>query len=93
MCCFFGSLALIGPRFAILVWWIIDQNRWNEAFDNLFIPFIGWLLVPWTTMSYVLVFPGGVNGFDWVILGLGIFADVASWSSGGISGRRYQTTV
>ena len=92
MCCLFGSLVLIGPRFAILVWWIIDQTRWNEAFDSVFIAIVGWLLAPWTTMMYVLVFPGGVNGFDWIIIGFGILADVASWSSGGISGRRYQTT-
>jgi hypothetical protein len=91
MCCLFGSLVLLGPRFAILVWWIIDQTRWNDAFDNFFVGFIGWLLVPWTTMMYVLVFSGGVTGFDWVIIGLGILADVASWSSGGVSGRRYQT--
>lgn len=92
MCCLFGSLVLIGPRFAILVWWIIDQTRWDEAFDSVFIAIVGWFLAPWTTMMYVLVFTGGVNGFDWIIIGFGILADVASWSSGGISGRRYQTT-
>lgn len=91
MCCLFGSLVLLGPRFAILVWWIIDQDRWSLAFDNFIVPFVGWLLIPWTTMMYVVVFPGGVTGFDWVILGLGIFADIVSWTSGGYSGRRYQT--
>ncbi len=92
MCCLFASLVLIGPRFAILVWWIIDQTRWNLAFDNFFVPLIGWLFVPWTTMMYVVVFPGGVTGFDWIILGVGILADAASWSSGGMSGRRYRTS-
>ncbi len=93
MCCLFASLVLIGPRFAILVWWIIDQTRWELAYDNFIVPFIGWLLVPWTTMMYVVVFPGGVTGFDWIIMGLGILADIASWMSGGAGGRRqYQTT-
>ncbi len=92
MCCLFASLVLIGPRFAILVWWIIDQTRWNLAFDNFLVPLIGWLFVPWTTMMYVVVFPGGVTGFDWIILGVGILADAASWSSGGMSGRRYRTS-
>ena len=91
MCCLFASLVLIGPRFAILVWWIIDQTRWDAAFDNFLVPFIGWLLVPWTTMMYVVVFPGGVEGFDWIILGIGILADLASWMSGGVGGRRYRT--
>ena len=92
MCCMFASLVFIGPRFAILVWWIIDQTRWNAAFDNFFVPFIGFLLVPWTTIGYVTVFPGGITGFDWVIMALFVLADIASWTSGGWSGRRYQTT-
>ena len=90
MCCIFASMVFIGPRFAILVWWIIDQDRWALAFDNFFVAFIGWLLVPRTTIMYVLVFPGGVTGFDWIILGLGIAADFFSWTSGGWSGRRYR---
>lgn len=90
MCCLFASVVLIGPRFAILVWWIIDQARWALAFESFIIAFVGWLLVPWTTISYVIVFPGGVTGFDWVIIGLGILADFASWTNGAWSGRRYQ---
>lgn len=92
MCCLFGSLVLVGPRFAILVWWIIDQTRWQLAFDNFLIAFVGFLMAPWTTMMYVVVFRGGVTGFDWIILGIGIFADAGSWMGGGRSGRRYQTT-
>ncbi len=91
MCCFFTSLVLIGPRFAILVWWVVDQARWKAAFDNFFIAFVGFFLAPWTTMMYVSVFPNGVNGFDWIILGMGVLADVASWTSGGISGRQRQS--
>ena len=90
MCCIFASMVFIGPRFAILVWWIIDQDRWALAFDNFFVAFIGWIFVPWTTIMYVLVFPGGVTGFDWIILGIGIAGDFFSWTSGGWSGRRYR---
>ena len=92
MCCLFASLVLVGPRLAILVWWIIDQARWDAAFDNFIVPLIGWLFVPWTTMGYVLVFDNGVQGFDWIILGLAVLADVLSWTSGGFGGRRYQST-
>ena len=90
MCCIFASLVFVGPRFAILVWWIIDQVRWEAAFSNFFVAFVGWLFVPWTTITYVLVYPNGISGFDWVILGLGIAADFFSWTSGGWSGRRYR---
>jgi len=93
MCCLFSSLALLGPRFAILFWWLIDQARFDRAFDGFLLPFIGWLLAPWTTMMYLAVFPGGVRGFDWIIMGIGVLADFASWTSGGLGGRRrYSTT-
>lgn len=91
MCCLFTSLVLLGPRFAILVWWVIDQTRWQLAFENFFFAFAGFLIAPWTTMMYVSVFPGGVTGFDWIILGIGVLADFASWTSGGISGRRHES--
>jgi hypothetical protein len=88
----FASLVLIGPRFAILIWWLFDQSRWELAFNNFFVAFVGFFLAPWTTLMYVSVFPGGVTGFDWIFMGFGVLADVASWTSGGFSGRRYQTS-
>ncbi len=45
-------------------------------------PLLGFIFVPWTTIMYVLVFAGGVTGFDWVWLGLGLLADVAWWAGG-----------
>ena len=38
-------------------------------------------------MMYVLVFAGGVTGFDWLWLGLGLLADI-SWWSGAAARRR-----
>ncbi len=91
MCCFFTTLVLFGPRFAILVWWLIQPGRWMLAFDRFHLPFLwqflGFLFLPWTTIMYVLVFPGGIVGFDWLWLGLGVLADVASYSSSAYNGR------
>ena len=80
-------MSLIGPRFGILVWWLIDTTRWNLAFENFFLAFIGFLFLPWTTIMYVATFPGGINGFDWFILGFGILFDVMSYGGGGYSER------
>lgn len=82
MCCLFTVLALLGPRAAILVWWLFDQARWEAAFDNFFWAFAGWVFAPWTTMVWALVANGGVTGFDWVWLGIGILADLGSYGSG-----------
>ena len=90
MCCFFTALVLIGPRAAILVWWLISTARWQAAFDNFFWAFLGFIFAPWTTLAWVAVWsPTGLTGFDWIILGLGIFADIASYSGGLFGNRRY----
>lgn len=87
----FAALGLIGPRLAILVWWFFDKARWEFAFPNFLVAFIGFFLAPWTTLMYVAVFPGGVTGFDWIVLGIGVAVDIGSWSGGARSGRNYQT--
>ncbi len=86
MCCFFTVLVFLGPRAGILIWWLVQPARWNAAFQNLLWPILGFIFVPWTTMMYVLVVPGGVTGFDWVWLGLGLLADIGWWS--GAAARR-----
>ena len=86
MCCFFTTLVLFGPRLAILIWWLVQPTRWQLAFNHFNWPFLweflGFLFLPWTTIMYVLVFPGGIGGFDWLWLGLGLLADIASYSGG-----------
>jgi hypothetical protein len=85
-------MALIGPRFAILAWWVFDQTRWEQAFDNFWVALAGFLFIPWTTLAWVLVAPNGVRGFDYIIIGLAIVFDIGSYSGGGRQGRiRYQT--
>lgn len=87
MCCLFAAMVLIGPRAAILVWWLIDTVRWEAAFNNFFWAFAGFVVAPWTTLSWALVAGNGVKGFDWIWLGMGILLDLGSWSSGAWSGR------
>ena len=87
MCCLLTTLGLIGPRAAILVWWIWQPVRWEDAFSNFWVAFLGFLFAPWTTLSWVLVAPGGVSGFDVVIVGMGVIADLATYFGGGYGNR------
>ena len=87
MCCFFTALVLFGPRLGILIWWLIDPGRWSLAFQSFFWAFLGFLFLPWTTLMYVIIFPGGVTGFDWIWLGLGLLADIGSYTGGGWGNR------
>ena len=87
MCCLFGVLVFLGPRAAILVWWLADQIRWNQAFDTFIWPLLGFIFLPWLTLAYMLVFQGGIEGFDWIWLGLGLLLDIGSWTGGGWQNR------
>ena len=88
MCCMLTSLVLVGPRLAILVWWRISQVYVGAAFDHVLLTFLAWLFIPWTVLMYLIIYPGGIVGFDWDILILGIVADIASYSGGFYGNRR-----
>ena len=88
MCCFYTILIFLGPRIAGPIWWLVQPARWSAAFNNNILwPILGIIFVPWTTIMYVLVAPGGVTGLDWLWLGLGLLADVAWWAGGGFRKR------
>ncbi len=77
---FFTALLLFGPRLAILVWWIFSPAYINQLFQTWIWPILGWIFLPWSTLMYMVVAPGGIIGFDWILLGIGVFADMASYS-------------
>jgi len=89
MCCMLTSLLFVGPRLAILVWWLISPVYVSAAFDSVLLSLLAWAFIPWTVLMYLFIYPNGVVGFDWVILILGILADIASYS-GGFYGNRNQ---
>jgi apolipoprotein N-acyltransferase len=84
MCCFFAALVFFGPRLGFLIYWLIAPVRVNAAFATFNLPWLvglaGLIFAPWTALMYVMIFP--LNGFDWVWLGFGIMADVASYIGG-----------
>ena len=80
MCCMLTTLVFIGPRFAILVWWLVSPAYVSAAIESWLLTLLAWLFIPWTVLSYLIVYPGGVVGFDWIILILGILIDIASYT-------------
>ena len=86
--CLFLLLILLGPRSVIVIWWLVQPLRWDAAFDSFLLPFLGFLFLPWTTLMYVIVAPGGVTGPDVLWMGLAVLADVASYAGGGVYGRQ-----
>lgn len=88
MCCFFTVLVFLGPRVAGVIWWLAQPLRWQTAFNNSWLwPVLGLVFLPWLTLMYVIVAPGGIVGFDWLWLGLALVSDIVSYGGGGYGNR------
>ncbi|HSS34224.1 MAG TPA: hypothetical protein VLL27_13180 [Solirubrobacterales bacterium] len=82
MGCFVVILALISPRLALFGVWIFSDLL-SRAFDSWIIPFLGFFLLPWTTLAYAVMWSIGsdkVSGFEWFIVILALFVDLGSWA-------------
>lgn len=87
MCCVALLAFGLGPRFALVLVWIFG-DRVEHATDSWIWPLLGLLLAPWTTLMYVLVWgPGGVNGAEWILVGIGVALDIASYGARAAKGR------
>jgi hypothetical protein len=80
MCCFVGALAFLGPRFVLAAWWVFG-NDVELAFDSWIWPLLGLILLPWTTLAYVIAsLNGGVNGnLDILLIVIGVALDVLTY--------------
>ena len=91
MCCLAASMAFIGPRFAYLLLWIFDTSRVNAAFSSTIWPVLGIIFAPWTILMYTLAWGpvNGVSGVGWFVVALGVFLDIATYSTRAAQ-NRYQ---
>jgi hypothetical protein len=87
MCCIFATLVLLGPRIVGAIWWIVRPVLWQTAFSTWIWPLLGLIFLPWTTLMYMLVFPNGVTGFEWVLMAIAVIADIASYGGSAYGNR------
>ncbi len=81
MCCLLLIAGGLGPRIAVLVWWIFGEKV-DIAFDTWVWPLLGLIFLPWTTLFYVMIWSvGGVSGAEWIFVALGVVLDVATYSA------------
>ncbi|HTN23718.1 MAG TPA: hypothetical protein VL120_06995 [Solirubrobacteraceae bacterium] len=81
MPCLAVLLAFISPRLALVAVALLT-NMISRAFDSLLLPLLGFFLLPWTTLAYVIVWDTGtheVKGFEWFIVVLAFLADLGSY--------------
>ena len=84
MGCFVLLFALISPRLAILFTWIFSDVL-ERAYDDWWLPFLGFFLLPWTTLAYAWMWMSGTNqvaGFEWFIVAVAFLADLSALFGG-----------
>jgi len=91
MCCGLLLLAFLGPRAAVIIWWLLRPFYFGNIFSTVLWPILGIIFLPWLTLAYLIVAPGGIHGFDWVILAIGLVLDILSYSGAG--GKRKRRNV
>ena len=83
--CLIAFGAAIAPRVILILAWIFG-DRWADVWgEQILLPLLGILLLPYTTIMYLLVVtvtPTGnvIEGFAWVWIILGILLDIWKWT-------------
>jgi len=87
MSCFVTIFLVAIARIAILLWWLVDKRLFNLAFQGWTLPglavpawvwaLLGGIFLPWTTLAYLFLFPGGIVGYEWIVLGVAFLVDLA----------------
>ena len=84
MGCFVALFALISPRLALLALFLFSDML-SRAYESWIVPFIGFFLLPWTTLAFAVMWSAGthgVKGFEWFIVILAFLFDLGSWREG-----------
>jgi hypothetical protein len=94
MGCLFALLAGFAPRIALVLVWIFT-NLVDRAFTGFLLPLLGLIFLPYATLFYVLAWSpvGGVRGWGWFFVILGLILDIGHWVGGGHTGRRRYATA
>ena len=85
MPCLIALFALIGPRVALAFTWLFSDMI-GRAIDSWIVAILGFLLLPWTTLAYVVFYDVGagreVVGLELFLVGLAFVADIGSYVGG-----------
>jgi hypothetical protein len=85
--CLVTLFSALISRIAILVWWLASPQSHNLPFKDWIIPggyilpawiwvLLGAIFLPVTTLAYLFLFPGGITGNEWIILGAALLIDL-----------------
>ena len=85
MGCFVALIALISPRLALVLLWLFGDLL-SRAYDSWAVPLIGFVILPWTTLTYAAFWDWGsgrhVTGIEWFFVAFAFVIDVGSYTQG-----------
>jgi predicted lipid-binding transport protein (Tim44 family) len=80
--CLLAFSIALAPRVILVLAWLFS-DRWPLVWQGEWIlPLLGILFLPYTTIMYLLTWTltGGIEGWDWMWILLGLFLDFMKWS-------------
>ena len=71
--CLIALLVWLSPRFALVIMQLFT-DRLALAMDSFLMGALGFVFLPYTTVFYALCYAplGGVSGFGWLLVALGL---------------------
>ena len=77
--CLLALIAVLSPRLAVILLWLFT-NYVDKAFSGWFLPLLGVIFLPWTTLFYILVdnAPGPIHVAGWFVIGIGVVLDLSA---------------
>ena len=88
MGCLLAILALITPRFVLLIMWLFTDYL-ARAYDSFIWPLLGFFFLPATTITYAIAENefDGLRGIGLVLIVLGVLVDIGMIGGGARSRR------
>jgi len=88
MCCLATLFLVLVSRIGIVYWWLANPQSHNLPYASWVLPaglafpawlwtLLGGIFLPWTTLAYLFLFPGGIVGYEWIVLGVALLVDLA----------------
>jgi hypothetical protein len=77
--------SLFWPRLGILAFWVFSDLL-GRAYESAVVPVIGFFLLPWTTLTYAMMWGWSsdrVFGLEWVVVAIALVLDVATYAGWG----------
>jgi len=87
--CLLAMGIAIAPRLVLVLAWIFSE-RWSIVWGDAWIaPLLGIIFLPFTTVMYMLVWTkGGIEGWDWLWIALGLFIDLTHYAQAAANRNR-----